>query len=93
MLRLPWAVAPLFEQWLHRVYPRRAGKVLSRIRDVRAGQINDPNFHSRMRGKGPIADQIHGIVQMARRRAGLDKPMPPLSVESFRVPADEPMLF
>jgi DNA repair photolyase len=93
MLRLPWAVAPLFEQWLHRVYPQRAAKVLGRIRSVRAGEINDPNFHSRMRGEGPIAEQIHAIMQMSKRRCGLDKPMPPLSVESFRVPANEPMLF
>jgi DNA repair photolyase len=83
-VRLPFAVAPLFEQWLSRHYPDRKDKVLNRIRDLRGGKLNDSNFHSRMRGQGVFADQIASMFQLARRKAGLDKPFPKLSTEAFR---------
>lgn len=83
-VRLPLAVAPLFVQWLQRHYPRRANKVLSRIRDIRGGKLNDSNFHTRMRGQGAYADQISAMFRLAKRNAGLDKPFPSLSTEHFR---------
>ena len=85
-VRLPFAVAPLFEQWLSRHYPDRKDKVLNRIRDLRGGKLNDSNFHSRMRGQGVFADQIANMFQLARRKAGLDRPFRTLSTSSFRVP-------
>src|SRR5262249_49260060 len=50
VLRLPHAVAPLFEQWLESHFPDRKTNVLNRIRSMRSGQLNDPRFGSRMRG-------------------------------------------
>ena len=38
-LRLPYAVAPLFEQWLEEHYPARQETVLNRARSMRAGQL------------------------------------------------------
>src|SRR6266496_2007633 len=52
LLRLPHAVAPLFEGWLARQFPQKKEKVLSRIRAVRGGKLNDPHFGSRMVGEG-----------------------------------------
>jgi DNA repair photolyase len=92
-VRLPYAVAPLFEQWLARHYPDRKDKVLNRIRDLRGGKLNDSNFHSRMRGQGVFADQIANMFQLARRKAGLDKPFPKLSTASFRAPGQQFSLF
>src|SRR5205085_9262982 len=37
VLRLPHAVAPLFEQWLVENFPDRKDKVLNRVRDLRRG--------------------------------------------------------
>ena len=34
VLRLPWAVAPLFERWLDEHFPDRKEKMLGRIRDI-----------------------------------------------------------
>jgi DNA repair photolyase len=51
-LRLPGAVAPLFEQWLEQHFPDRKAKVLNRVRSMRGGKLNDPNFGSRMSGQG-----------------------------------------
>ena len=43
-LRLPFGVAELFEQWLEAHRPQRKQKVLNRIRSMRDGRLNDPNF-------------------------------------------------
>ena len=86
MLRLPFGVKQLFASWLDDHFPDRAGKVLSHIREVRGGELNDPHFASRMRGSGPFADQIADLFQLARRRAHLAETAPPLSSAAFRSP-------
>jgi DNA repair photolyase len=91
VLRLPHGVAPLFEDWLERHYPARARKVLARIRDLRGGRLNDPQFGSRMRGEGPFAAQIEQLFEISARRAGLARGRFTLSTKSFR-PAPEPQL-
>src|SRR3954452_17110324 len=86
VMRLPGAVAGLFERWLHEHFPDRKEKVLNRVRDLRGGQLYDPRFGNRMRGEGLFADQIRATFQTFRRRAGRDQPFPELSTAAFRVP-------
>jgi DNA repair photolyase len=86
LLRLPHAVADLFEGWLEQHCPERKRRVLNRIRDVRGGRLDDPRFHSRMRGSGVFAEQIHAMFDVARRRAGLLGAPATLSVDAFRIP-------
>jgi DNA repair photolyase len=86
-LRLPYAVAPLFEDWLTRHFPERKEKVLNRIRAMRGGKLNDPNFGSRMEGQGIFADQIAQMFAVACRKAGLNQGRMNLSTASFRVPS------
>ena len=71
MLRLPYEVKDLFREWLAEHYPQRASHVMSLIQDVRGGRDNDPNFGSRMRGKGPVAQLIRSRFQVAHRRLRL----------------------
>jgi DNA repair photolyase len=85
-LRLPFAIKDLFEDWLARHFPDRKDKVLNRIRALRGGKLNDPNFHSRMRGEGVWAEQLKTMFELAKRKAGLDKPFPGLSSAAFRKP-------
>ena len=92
-VRLPLAVAPLFENWLERHYPDRKDKVVNRIRSLRGGKLNDSNFHTRMRGGGIFADQIENIFRVARRKAGLDKPSPSLNASAFQRPGGQMDLF
>ncbi len=87
VLRLPYAVAPLFEQWLARHFPDRKEKVLNRIRAIRGGQLNDPRFESRMTGEGIFAEQIEALFKVACRKAGIEGARPNLSIASFRRPA------
>ena len=86
VMRLPGAVAGLFESWLAEHFPDRKEKVLNRVRDLRGGQLYDPRFGNRMRGEGLFADQIRATFQTFKRRYGLDQPFPELSTAAFRVP-------
>jgi DNA repair photolyase len=86
VMRLPGAVAGLFEAWLSEHFPDRKEKVLNRVRELRGGQLYDSRFGNRMRGEGLFADQIRATFQTFKRRYGLDQPFPELSTAAFRVP-------
>ena len=93
-LRLPYAVAPLFEDWLERHFPERKEKVLNRIRSMRGGKLNDPRFGSRMRGEGIFAEQIGQLFSISCRRVGIgEKRSPKLSTAAFRRAGPQPTLF
>ena len=84
-VRLPYAVAPLFEDWLARHFPERKDKVLNRIRSMRGGELNDASFGSRMRGEGLFAQHIAQLFSISCRRAGMGEGrFPKLSTAAFR---------
>jgi DNA repair photolyase len=84
-VRLPYAVRPLFEDWLARNFPERKEKVLNRIRLMRGGKLNDPRFGTRMKGEGIFAEQIAQLFSISCRRAGIEgKRFPKLSTAAFR---------
>lgn len=89
MLRLPHAVAPLFEAWLDRHLPERKKKVLSKVRAMRGGRLYDGRFAVRQRGTGFGADQTEALFELARRRHGLARKGPELSTAAFRRPGGE----
>ena len=84
VLRLPWAVAPLFERWLEEHYPDRKDKVLNRVRDLRGGKLYDAQWGVRGRGTGIFADQIEALFDVTCRRLGLNEEDRALSTEHFR---------
>ncbi|HZM90409.1 MAG TPA: PA0069 family radical SAM protein [Blastocatellia bacterium] len=86
VVRLPHGVGELFETWLEQHFPDRKKKVLNRIREMRGGRLNDPNFGTRMRGEGVFAKQIEAMFKLACRREGIDGGGPELSTASFRRP-------
>ncbi len=86
MLRLPFGVKDLFRDWLLKKRPNQAEKVLSRIRSLREGRLNDPSYGSRLTGTGPWADQVRDLFDVARRKVGLAAEAPALSTTSFRRP-------
>ncbi|MGE0268165.1 MAG: PA0069 family radical SAM protein [Candidatus Omnitrophota bacterium] len=93
MLRLPYSVKVLFEEWLGNHFPEKKEKVLNRIRSVRSGKLNDPDFHTRMSGTGIYAEQVHSIFKLYSRRYKLDRHSAGLSSGSFRRPNKQLMLF
>jgi DNA repair photolyase len=93
VLRLPWAVAPIFEKWLEERFPDRKDKVLNRVRDLRGGKLYDPQWRIRQRGQGIFADQIETIFEVSCRRAHLNEKDVELSTDAFRRPTAQASLF
>jgi DNA repair photolyase len=86
LLRLPLTVAPVFEEWLRRTQPLRCEKILSRIRETRDGALNSKNFGERMKGSGPLAEQINQMFRLFRDRYGLAKALPDFNRDDFCPP-------
>ncbi|CAM3801789.1 Radical SAM core domain-containing protein [Bordetella sputigena] len=87
VVRLPWEVKPVFEEWLQAHFPDRAERVLHRIEDMREGKRNDPRFGTRMRGTGIWADLLRQRFDMAVRKAGLNRQRLQLDTKQFVPPA------
>ncbi len=85
-LRLPFGLASLFEEWLVLHTPLQKEKILGRIREMRGGRLNDPDFGSRMHGSGPYAENIRNLFEVSCRRFGLNHERPRLSADAFRRP-------
>lgn len=85
VVRLPHGVKELFSEWLELHMPDRKEKVLNRLRAMRDGKLNDPNFGSRMVGEGPFAESIHQMFELHRRRLGMTQKLT-LSTKAFRRP-------
>lgn len=72
MLRLPFEVKDLFEEWLAEHYPLKAEHVMSRVREMRGGKTYQAEWGVRMRGQGVYADLVAKRFEVARRKHGLD---------------------
>jgi DNA repair photolyase len=93
LLRLPWAVSPLFEHWLDEHFPERKAKVLERVRATRGGdKLYDSRWRKRQIGEGVFAEQIANMFEVSCRRAGLGE-RPKLSTAAFRRTATQLSLF
>lgn len=81
VLRLPWELAPLFEQWLGLHYPQRATRVMERVRDLHgidqagreAGRSYNSQFGQRMKGQGLWAQMLAQRFRLACRKLGLNR--------------------
>ncbi len=93
LLRLPWAVAPLFEQWLEEHFPDRKQKVLNRVRFLRDGKLYDSRWGVRQRGEGIFAEQLDAIFDITCRKLGLNEIDREMSAASFRRPTAQGSLF
>lgn len=89
VLRLPYEVNDLFQEWLKQHFPDRAAHVMSLIRDMRGGRDYDPRFGSRMRGTGPIAQLLQRRFKIACARLGINTEgrLVPPNMQLFRPPS------
>ena len=84
VLRLPWEVNPLFQQWLQQHVPDRADRIMARVREMRGGRDNDATFGSRMTGQGVWADLLRQRFHKAAARLGLNRERVELDLAQFR---------
>jgi DNA repair photolyase len=87
VLRLPWEVNPLFQQWLQQHVPDRAARIMARVRDMRGGRDNDAHFGSRMTGQGVWAQLLRQRFEKACARLGLNRQRVELDLSKFQPPA------
>ena len=90
VLRLPWEVNPLFQDWLERHLPERAARVMARVRDMRGGKDNDARFGTRMTGQGVWAQLLRQRFEKASARLGLARQRIELDLSQFRPPGLHP---
>jgi DNA repair photolyase len=90
VLRLPWEVNTLFQHWLEQHFPDRAARVMARVREMRGGRDNDPNFGTRMTGSGVWAELIRQRFDKTAARLGLNRERAKLDLSQFRRPAPLP---
>ena len=90
ILRLPWELREVFADWLQAHFPDRASRVLNRLREMRdpdgAGRLNDPRFHSRMKGRGHWADLVRLRYELVVRKLGLNRQSQSLRTDLFVPP-------
>jgi DNA repair photolyase len=87
VLRLPWEVSPLFQQWLQTHFPDRAARVMARMHDMRGGKDYDARFHERMKGQGVWGQLLAQRLEKVTRRLRLNEQRKPLDLSAFRRPA------
>ena len=84
VLRLPWELNEVFQQWLAVHYPQRAARVMARVREMRGGQDYDSNFATRMTGSGLWSELIHQRFHKACARHSLNRERLALDLSQFR---------
>lgn len=93
LLRLPLEVADLFEEWLEEYYPDRKKRVVSRLKALRGGRLNDPRFKHRMKGRGFEADLMRQRFSNLCRRLKLNQKTTDLKTDLFRPPEGDQLGF
>jgi len=83
VLRLPWEVNPLFQQWLEVHFPERAKRVMARVRDMRGGKDYDARFGQRMTGQGLWAELVRQRFEKTAARLGLNQQRIELDLTRF----------
>lgn len=86
VLRLPWEVNPLFQQWLDQHFPQRAARVMARVREMRGGRDYDARFGARMKGEGVWAQLLDQRFRKAVARLGMNRERVELDLTQFRKP-------
>jgi len=86
VLRLPWEVNPLFQQWLQDHFPDRAAREMARVREMRGGRDYDATRGQRMRGEGIWAQLLAQRFKKATARFRLDRARMELDLTQFRRP-------
>lgn len=87
LLRLPSTVEPVFAEWVERVRPQAADKILGRVRQTRGGKLNSPQWGTRMVGEGEIAEQIKTMFVVFRQKHRLGTTLPRQDTSQFRPPS------
>lgn len=95
LVRLPGAVATVFERRLRDALPDRADAVLAKIRRMRGGALNDARFGHRRTGRDddPAWQMVARVARIWKARLGYGVPWKAPSPSPFRRPTPQLGLF
>ncbi len=94
ILRLPYSVKEIFLKWLDDHQPNRKQKVINKLKSLKDGNLNRSGFGERFRGEGAYGEQIRQLMDIHKKRLGLNKERKPLNSREFRRPeSDQLSLF
>jgi DNA repair photolyase len=88
LVRLPYQIKDLFEDWLARHMPQRQKRVQRLIRQARGGKLYEAEWGTRMCGQGAYARQIGKTFELFAARYGLTNGHEPMNTGAFRRPRD-----
>lgn len=83
LVRLNGAICEIFTDWINKAYPDRAEKVLHAIAESHGGKLNDSEWSRRSRGSGQMAESIHNLFYISRKRYMGEAHLPPLCNDLF----------
>jgi DNA repair photolyase len=86
LLRLPHAVAPIFQNWLAEHRPLALPRIEGLIRGAREGGLYNAEWGTRMRGQGAYAEHLQTTFDLFVRKFGLDGDLPEYDLSQFRPP-------
>jgi DNA repair photolyase len=92
-LRLPGSAAEVFEGRLRAAFPLAADKVMTRVREMRDGKLNDPRFGARMQGRGRYIETVLELFDVTVRRLGMERREAAPRTVTFRRPGPQLELF
>jgi len=89
ILRLPYSVKVLFEDWLKRNFYESSEKILNRIKEIHGGELYNSAYGKRLTGEGKYAELINLIFDTNCKKYGLNEKVISLSTEHFRIPTGD----
>jgi DNA repair photolyase len=83
MVRLNGSIAEIFADWIYKVYPDRADKVLNLIAQCHDGKLSDSRWGKRMSGDGKVAESIHSLFKISLKKYMNGRKMKPFNYSHF----------
>lgn len=84
VVRLNGSIGKIFEDWLRKNFPDRFEKVWNQICSMHGGNVNDSEFGRRMSGDGNIAEAIHQLFNVSKKKYFAGRKMPAIDLTKFR---------
>ncbi len=91
LLRLPHSVKDLFVEWLREHEPLKENKVISKLKQLHEGKLYNSEFGTRIKGSGPLSEQIEQLFDIQCRKNGLSRKPMDFNPEAFRKPHEPQM--
>ncbi len=83
IVRLNGAVAEIFTDWVYKVYPAAADKIINQIKACHDGKLNDSRWGKRIKGDGIVADAIKQLYLLSVKKYLKNREMKPYNFSNF----------